>query len=97
VVNGLILAEAKGITQANVEEMAAKSTDAEVRRFLGAEGDLGPDAGLPKDWAVRMIKEVGNYGEIFDRNVGPGTIFKMDRGLNALWSKGGLLYPLSFQ
>lgn len=97
VVNGLILAEAKGITQANVEEMAAKSTDAEVRRFLGAEGDLGPDAGLPKDWAVRMVKQVGNYGEIFNRNVGPGTIFKMERGLNALWSNGGLLYPLSFQ
>jgi general L-amino acid transport system substrate-binding protein len=96
VVNGLLFAEERGITQANVADMAAKSADPEVRRFLGAEGTLGKDAGLPNDWAVTMIKAVGNYGEIFNRNVGPNTIFKMSRGLNALWNQGGLQYPLPF-
>ncbi len=60
-------------------------------------GSLGPDAGLPQDWAVRAIAAVGNYGEIFDRNLGAGSPFKMARGLNALWSKGGLIYGLPLE
>jgi len=97
IVNGLLFAEEQGITQANVDERVKTAADPEVRRFLGAEGTLGQDAGLPADWAVRMIKEVGNYAEVFDRNVGPNTMFKMNRGINALWTKGGLYYPMPFK
>jgi general L-amino acid transport system substrate-binding protein len=97
IVNGLLFAEEKGITQENVDRIAASATDPEVRRFLGVEGTLAPDAGLPKDWAIKMIKAVGNYDEMFQRNLGPETPFKMKRGINALWTNGGLYYPLSFQ
>jgi len=97
IVYALMAAEEKGVTQANVEEMARSSTDPEVQRMLGATDNLGPDAGMPKDFAVRAIKAVGNYGEIFERNLGKNTIFKMDRGLNALWSDGGLHYPPPFK
>jgi general L-amino acid transport system substrate-binding protein len=98
IVHALMLAEEKGVTQANVEQMARDpKTDPEVRRMLGADGTLGPDAGLPKDFAVRAIKAVGNYGEIFENNLGQPTKFKMQRGLNALWSDGGLYYPIPFK
>jgi len=98
IVHALMLAEEKGVTQANVEQMARDpKTDPEVRRMLGADGTLGPDAGLPKDFAVRAIKVVGNYGEIFENNLGQPTKFKMQRGLNALWSDGGLYYPIPFK
>ena len=97
VTNALLAAEEKGVTQANVDDLIKSSIDPEVQRMLGAAGKLGPDAGLPKDFAVRAIKAVGNYGEIFERNLGQGTIFKMERGLNALWSDGGLHYPPPFK
>jgi general L-amino acid transport system substrate-binding protein len=89
----LLNAEELGVTQANVEEMKT-STNPEIRRLLGAEGDFGTGMGLTNDWAVNIIKAVGNYGEIFDRNVGPGTALKIERGKNALWSKGGLQYGM---
>lgn len=90
----LILAEEHGVTQANVDQMRKTSTDPEVRRLLGVEGGFGRMLGLDDAWAYRAIKAVGNYGEIFNRNVGPGSPLKLDRGLNALWSapRPGLMY-----
>jgi general L-amino acid transport system substrate-binding protein len=87
----MINAEELGITSKNVDEMM-KSTNPEVKRFVGTDGSYGEQLGLTKDWAVRIIKLVGNYGEVFDRNVGAGSALKIDRGLNKLWSKGGLQY-----
>ena len=87
----MITAEEKGITSANVDSFA-NSTDPEIRRLLGFEGGLGTALGLDKEWAKRIIRAVGNYGEVFDRNLGPNTPLGMERGLNALWSKGGLMY-----
>ncbi len=90
--NAMIIAEEKGVTSKNVDEMKATSTDPEIRRLLGRESDLGQKLGLSNDWAYHIIKKVGNYGEIYDRNVGPNTPLKLQRGLNQLWNKGGILY-----
>ena len=91
VLNAMINAEELGVSSANVDEM--KSSDKPtVRRLLGVEGDFGEQLGLDNDWAYRVIRMVGNYGEIYDANVGPNTPLKLDRGVNALWKKGGLLY-----
>ncbi|THF62805.1 amino acid ABC transporter substrate-binding protein [Pseudothauera nasutitermitis] len=87
-----INAEELGVTSANVEQLAKSSTNPDVRRLLGAEGEYGKDLRLPKDWAVKIVKQVGNYGEMFERNVGQGSELKIERGLNALWNKGGLQY-----
>ncbi len=87
----LITAEEDGVTKANVDDKL-KSENPEIRRLLGVEGDFGKGLGLTNDWAYRIIKAVGNYGESFDRNVGDGSPIKIKRGLNALWSKGGLQY-----
>ena len=88
---GLLNAEELGVTQANVEEMK-KSDNPDIRRLLGTDGTFGQDIGLTNEWMVHVIKAVGNYGEIFDRNVGPDTPLKIQRGQNALWTKGGLQY-----
>ena len=72
--------------------MKASTKDPETRRFLGLEGEFGKLLGIDNDWAYRIIKHVGNYGESFERNVGMGSPIKISRGLNALWSKGGLQY-----
>jgi len=87
----MVNAEELGITKANVDERR-KDTTPEVRRLLGEEGDFGKGLGLTKDWAYRIIKHVGNYGEVFDRNVGENSRLKIARGLNNLWNKGGLQY-----
>jgi general L-amino acid transport system substrate-binding protein len=87
----LITAEELGVTQANVEEKL-KSDNPAIRRLLGVEGSFGQGLGLTNDWAYRIIKHVGNYGESFERNVGMGSPIKIRRGLNALWDKGGLQY-----
>ena len=87
----MLNAEELNITQNNVDEMV-KSGNPEIRRFVGTEGNYGEMLGLTKDWAVRIIKLVGNYGESFERNVGQGSPLKIDRGLNKLWSKGGIQY-----
>ena len=87
----LLTAEELGVTQANVDEKL-QSPSPEIRRLLGVEGDFGKNLGLTNDWAYRMIKAVGNYGESFERNVGQGSPIKIRRGLNDLWSKGGLQY-----
>jgi general L-amino acid transport system substrate-binding protein len=89
--NALITAEELGVTQANVDEKL-KSDNPAIRRLLGVEGSFGEGLGLSNDWAYRIIKHVGNYGEIFERNVGMGSPIKIARGLNALWNKGGLQY-----
>ena len=88
----MVNAEELGVTSANVDEMKASSTDPNVRRLLGVEGVKGEWMGLPDDWGYNIIKQVGNYGEAFDRNVGAGSALGIARGLNALWSKGGLQY-----
>jgi len=87
----MLNAEELGITQANVDDMV-KSTNPEIKRFVGTEGNYGEQLGLTKDWAVRIVKLVGNYGEVFERNVGTGSPLKIDRGLNKLWNKGGVQY-----
>ena len=91
VVFALIEAEEYGITQANVDQMKT-SQDPVVQRILGVSEDTGKLLGLDKDWAYRAIKAVGNYGEIFERNVGPKTALKLPRGANNLWNKGGFMY-----
>ncbi len=97
VLNALIIAEEKGVTAANADSMATGSKDPEVRRLLGTEGEYGKMLGLPKNWAARAIKAVGNYGEIFERHIGPKTKIGLERGLNQLWSKGGILYAPPFR
>jgi general L-amino acid transport system substrate-binding protein len=92
VVFALIEAEEYGITQENVDAMRLSSKDPVVQRILGTSEDTGKLLGLDKDWAYRAIKAVGNYGEIFERNVGPKSALKLPRGANNLWSKGGLQY-----
>ncbi len=89
---GLLNAEELGVTQDNVEELAANSDNPDIRRLLGSDGTFGEDVGLSNEWMVHAIKAVGNYGEIFDRNIGPDTPLKIQRGINALWTKGGLQY-----
>ena len=91
----MILAEEYGITQANVEEMK-NSPNPDIKRMLGQEegSKLGTDLGLTEDWVVNIIKGVGNYGESFERNIGAGSPLKIARGINALWTKGGLQYAM---
>ena len=91
VVFALIEAEEYGITQANVDQMKS-STDPVIQRILGTSEDTGKLLGLDKEWAYRAIKATGNYGEIFERNVGPKSALKLPRGLNNLWNKGGIMY-----
>ncbi|HET9616230.1 MAG TPA: amino acid ABC transporter substrate-binding protein [Pseudolabrys sp.] len=83
--------EELGLTQKNIDQQMS-STNPEIKRFVGTEGNFGEQLGLPKDWAVQIIKQVGNYGESFERNVGSGSPLKIDRGLNRLWTKGGIQY-----
>ncbi len=87
----MLNAEEFGVTQANVEQMKASETP-NIRRLLGVEGEFGVGIGLTNDWALRVIKHVGNYGESFDRNVGAGSPLGIARGQNALWTNGGLQY-----
>ncbi|MBK5957138.1 amino acid ABC transporter substrate-binding protein [Rhodoplanes elegans] len=87
----MLNAEEFGITKANVDEQV-KSDNPEIKRLLGTEGNFGEALGLTKDWAVRIVKGVGNYGEVFERTIGQGSPLKITRGQNALWTKGGLQY-----
>lgn len=92
--NALIEAEELGITQAKADALKASSKDPAVQRILGSGEDMGKLLGLDKDWAYHAIKAVGNYGEIFERNVGPKSALGLPRGANALWTQGGLMYGL---
>ncbi len=89
----MVNAEEFGITQANVDEMK-NSPNPDIKRFLGVEADtkIGTDLGLTNDWAYNVVKNVGNYGEVFEKNIGQGSPLKIARGLNALWNKGGIQY-----
>jgi general L-amino acid transport system substrate-binding protein len=87
----MINAEELGINSKNIDE-ALKSKKPDVMRLVGTEGAYGEDLGLTKDWAARIIRHVGNYGEVYERNVGEGSKLKIPRGLNSLWSNGGIQY-----
>ena len=87
----MINAEELAVTQKNVDELT-KSPKPEIARLLGKDGNLGEQLGLTKDWVVRIVKAVGNYGESFDRNVGAGSKLRISRGLNKLWNQGGIQY-----
>ena len=92
----LINAEELGINSKNLADFE-KSNDPDIKRFLGKEGNLGEGLGLTNDFAVRIVKHVGNYGEVYNRYLGPGTPFNLPRGQNNLWNKGGLLYSPPFR
>jgi general L-amino acid transport system substrate-binding protein len=91
--SAMVEAEEYGITQKNVDEMA-KSNNPNIKRILGVTPGAGKNLGVDEKWAYNIIKQVGNYGESFDRNVGEGSSLKIARGLNAQWNKGGLMYAL---
>lgn len=95
--NALIAAEELGITKGNAADMAANSTNPEVKRLLGSDGNLGAMLGLPADWAVNAISEGGNYGELFADTIGSNSPIGIERGLNALWTDGGLQYAPPFR
>jgi general L-amino acid transport system substrate-binding protein len=93
----LVEAEEYGVTQANAEQLARESRDATVQRLLGATGEFGRPLGFDNRWALNAIRAVGNYGEVFERNVGEASPLKLQRGLNALWNRGGLMYAIPFR
>ncbi len=95
-VYGLINAEELGVNSQNVSQLT-NSSNPEIKRLLGTEGDLGKGAGLSNDFVARIIKHVGNYGEIYERNLGKNSELKLDRGLNKLWNQGGILYAPPFR
>ena len=90
--NALINAEELGITKANARSRRSGTESPAIKRLLGAEGKFGEELGLSNDWALDAIEAVGNYGESYELNVGPNTPLKLDRGVNALWTNGGILY-----
>jgi general L-amino acid transport system substrate-binding protein len=94
--NAIISAEELGITKANVDQMKS-AKNPEIRRLLGSEGDLGKMLGLSKDWGYNVLKAVGNYSEVYETNIGPKTPIALARGVNALWSQGGILYSPPFR
>jgi general L-amino acid transport system substrate-binding protein len=87
----MINAEDLGVDSKNADEMK-KSTNPDIQRFIGTTGEMGKNLSLDNEWAYRIVKQVGNYGESFERNVGAGSPLKIARGLNALWNKGGIMY-----
>lgn len=95
--SALFAAEELGVTKSNVDQLATGSDNPEVNRLLGKEGDLGKMLGLDAEWAKRAIAAGGNYGEIFADNIGDNTPIRLERGLNALWTKGGLMYAQPFR
>lgn len=95
--NAMVTAEELGVTSANVAELSAGTNNPEINRLLGTDGDLGAMLGLEADWALNIISTVGNYGESFARNVGEDTPIGISRGLNALWTEGGLQYSPPFR
>ena len=101
IIYALMQAEEWGLTKANIDARVAAAkanpNQADLRRFLGIEGDFGKMLGLPADFTVRAIQAVGHYGEVFDRNVGPNSKLKLERGLNKQWKDGGLVYAPPFR
>lgn len=95
--NAMIAAEELGVTSANIDELAGGTNSPEINRLLGTEGTLGEMLGLDDEWALRAIKASGNYGEVFEKNIGENTPIGLSRGLNAQWTEGGLLYSPPFR
>jgi general L-amino acid transport system substrate-binding protein len=95
--NALIAAEELGVTSANIAELASGTDNPEINRLLGTEGELGAMLGLESDWAMKAIMAGGNYGELFEKNIGENTPIGLARGLNALWTDGGLVYTPPFR
>ncbi|MEM7723439.1 MAG: amino acid ABC transporter substrate-binding protein [Pseudomonadota bacterium] len=95
--NALVAAEELGVTSANADDLAASTENPEIERLLGTSGDLGAMLGLEPNWAMMAIQAVGNYGEVFERNIGENTPVGLARGLNAQWTDGGLLYSPPFR
>lgn len=93
----LIEAEEQGVTQANIRTMAKEKGNPDLERFLGLSGNFGRAMGVSNDWTVKIVESVGNYGEMFERNLGKGSPLNLDRGLNRLWNKGGLMYAPPFR
>jgi general L-amino acid transport system substrate-binding protein len=87
----MIEAEELGVSAVNVDRML-KSESSNIRRLLGVDGEFGGGLGLPANWAYRIVRHVGNYGDLFERNLGRGSPYAMERRLNALWSNGGLMF-----
>lgn len=94
--SALLFAEQEGITSANIDEVKANPPTAEIGKFLGATPGVGTGLGLSDDWAYNVIKQVGNYSEIFERSLGQGSPYKMPREMTALWKDGGVLFPFVF-
>lgn len=94
---GLVEAEELGVTQANAEQQAASSQNPTVQRLLGRSGDFGRQFGLDNGWMLAALRAVGNYGEVFERNVGQQSPLKLRRGLNGLWNQGGLMYAIPYR
>ncbi len=90
----MIEAEEVGVNSGNVDDMKANSDNLTVQRLLGASGNMGELIGLSQDWGYNVIKQVGNYGEMYNRNVGPDTPLGLERGVNDLWTRGGLMYAM---
>ena len=97
VINGIITAEELGVTSENAVDLAANSENPTVKRLLGTTDEYGSYIGLENDWMLNVITTVGNYGEIFERNLGQGTPLKLERGSNALPRDGGFLYVPAFR
>ena len=89
-----MLAELNGITSENVDQMKANPPNSTIGRLLGATPGIGKRLGLDDSWAYNVIKAMGNYAQMYDRNLGKASPYKLDRGINALYNKGGVLYPL---
>jgi general L-amino acid transport system substrate-binding protein len=94
VLYAMIESEEYGVNSGNVDDMKANSDNPTVQRLLGVSGNMGELVGLSQDWAYNVIKQVGNYGEIYNRNVGPDTPLGLERGVNDLWTRGGLMYAM---
>jgi len=93
----MIEAEELGVTSTNTDKMMAESSSPAIQRLLGKTGAYGKLMGLDNGWAANVIKQVGNYGESYERNVGMFSPLKLDRGPNALWTQGGLMYAIPFR
>ena len=95
--NLLITAEELGVTSKNAQKLSQESSNPEVKRMLGTEGNLGAMLGLEKDWGLKVLTQVGNYGEVFEKYIGSNTPIGLERGLNAQWVDGGLIYSPPFR
>jgi general L-amino acid transport system substrate-binding protein len=90
-------AEELGVNSTNVETLRQESTNPDIRRLLGVRGDIGKKLGLDNDFAYNIVRELGNYGEIYNRNLGPGTALNIQRGPNKIWNEGGVLSSPPFR